>query len=172
MNRTFYLVDNNALIRPGANGSRSSSRPTARHHRRAPRGTRASRPGTPCAGRIPVTPAVLDRVRPVMRTVEVGDIGLVDLYGNKGTADPGLIASALDALAADEGKLFPDAWVIVTNDRAVEASAAEHLHPHNEARRPCSTDRRLGKPRGRRDTRLGEERPSQSACWRGNQPCD
>lgn len=56
-----------------------------------------------------------------METVEVGDISLVDLYGYKGTADSGLIASALDAIAADQEQLFVDTWVIVTNNRTVEA---------------------------------------------------
>ena len=59
-----------------------------------------------------------------MQTVEVGDTSLVDLYGNKGAADPGLIASALDAIALDAERLFADTWVLVTNDRAVEAKAA------------------------------------------------
>ncbi|WP_182376735.1 hypothetical protein [Nocardioides sp. WS12] len=78
------------------------------------------------AGAYPLTPAVLENVRTVMASVEVGDIGLVDLYRNKGTADPGLIASALDAITADEDALFSDHWVIVTNDGAVEEAAARH----------------------------------------------
>jgi hypothetical protein len=41
-------------------------------------------------------------------------------------ADPGLVASALDATAVEDGKLFPDRWLIVTSDRAVAAIADQH----------------------------------------------
>ena len=41
-------------------------------------------------------------------------------------ADPGLVASALDAIAAEDGTLSPDTCVIVTNDRAQAAVAAQH----------------------------------------------
>lgn len=78
------------------------------------------------AGAYALTPAVLEQVRTVMSSVEVGDIGLVDLYGNRGAADPGLIASALDAITAGEDALFSDNWVIVTNDAGVEEAAARH----------------------------------------------
>lgn len=61
-----------------------------------------------------------------MSHLAIGDTGLVDLYGNKGTADPGLVASALDANAAGEDALFNDDWAIVTNDRGVEDAAARH----------------------------------------------
>lgn len=53
-------------------------------------------------------------------------LSLIDLYGNKGSADPGLVASALDAIAADEGALFRDDWIIVTNDAGVEDATARH----------------------------------------------
>lgn len=78
------------------------------------------------AGTYALTPAVLEQVRTVMAGVEVGDIGLIDLYANKGAADPGLIASALDAIAAGEDALFSDEWVIVANDGGVEEAAARH----------------------------------------------
>ncbi|HAM21198.1 MAG TPA: hypothetical protein DCQ04_02790 [Actinobacteria bacterium] len=78
------------------------------------------------ASAYPLTPAVLVQIRTVMAGVAAGDTTLVDLYANKGTADPGLVASALDAIAANEGALFEDEWSIVTNDRAVENAAARH----------------------------------------------
>lgn len=72
------------------------------------------------------TPAVLEQVRTVMAGVAIGDLSLIDLYGNKGSADPGLVACALDAIAADEGALFGDDWIIVTNDSGVEHAAVQH----------------------------------------------
>ena len=131
MNRTFYLVDNNALLALRRERVRSTY---FRTHCRVTEDVLREAQGHPdrellASNAYDLTPAVLDGIRTVMKTVEVGDTSLVDLYGNKGTADPGLVASALDALAADEGMLFPDAWVIVTNDRAVEAMANEHGVP-------------------------------------------
>lgn len=127
MNDTKFLVDNNALVALKRDRIRSAFfrtycrvtidvlREASEHPDRAALAQDAYE----------LTPAVLEQVRAVMKTVEVGDTGLVDLYKNKGAADPGLIASAIDAIAADEGKLFCDTWVIVTNDRAVEAKAAK-----------------------------------------------
>ena len=131
MNQTVYLVDTNALV--ALRRERISSvffltycRVTddvlreAREHPDAALFTR---------NRYELTPTVLEQIRSVMKTIEIGDTSLVDLYANKGAADPGLIASARDAIAVDEGRLFADTWVIVTNDRAVEATAAEHCIP-------------------------------------------
>lgn len=128
MNQTFYLVDSNALValrreRIRSDFFRSYCRVTDDVLREAyehPDAALLSK------GRYDLTPSVLEWVRDVMKSVAVGDTALVDLYGNKGAADPGLVASALDARALDEGHLFVDTWVIVTNDRAVEASAALH----------------------------------------------
>ena len=78
------------------------------------------------AGAYPLTPAILKNILTVMSNVEIGDTSLVDLYGNKGTADPGLIASALDVIAAGEDALFSDVWVVVTNDSGVEQAAIRH----------------------------------------------
>lgn len=38
--------------------------------------------------------------------------------------NPGLVAAAVDAIAADEGGLFQVDWTIVTNDGAVQDAAA------------------------------------------------
>ena len=126
MNRTLYLVDNNALValrreRIRSAFFRSCCRVTDDVLREA-----REHPDQPflSQNRYEITPNVLEQIRRVMQTVEVGDTSLVDLYGNKGAADPGLIASALDAIALDAERLFADTWVLVTNDRAVEAKAA------------------------------------------------
>ena len=74
---------------------------------------------------VDVNPAILEKIRTVMSTVGAGDKQLVDLYKNKGAADPGLIASVLELTAADDGMLFADEWALVTNDRAVREKAAE-----------------------------------------------
>jgi hypothetical protein len=61
-----------------------------------------------------------------MLTVSAEDTSLVDLYSNKGGADPLVIASALECQANDSVFLdFPE-WVIVTNDRAVKLKAEEY----------------------------------------------
>ena len=125
---TRYLVDNNALIalkRDFVTSAffRAHCQVTTDVLREA---NEHPHLGQLKAGAYALTPAVLEQVRTVMASVEVGDIGLVDLYGNKGAADPGLIASALDAIAVGEDALFSDEWVIVTNDGGVEKAAALH----------------------------------------------
>lgn len=131
MNQTLYLVDNNAIVT--LRRERISSlffltycRVTddvLREAQEHPDGALLTR------NRYALTPTVLEQIRSVMKTIEIGDTSLVDLYANKGAADPGLIASARDAIAVDEWRLFATTWVIVTNDRAVEATAAEHCIP-------------------------------------------
>lgn len=73
----------------------------------------------------PTTSHVLDQLIRVMATVPVDDTKLVNLYSNKGSADPLLVACALDGQARDG--LFLDApeWVVVTADEAVRAKAKE-----------------------------------------------
>ena len=73
----------------------------------------------------PHTTGFLMRVSEVMETLEAGDTRLIDLYGNKGAADPGLIASILEAADDDANKLLFDSWILVTNDHAVAGKAAE-----------------------------------------------
>ena len=60
-----------------------------------------------------------------MRTVAVADFTLVNLYANKGNADPILIATALDKAANSADTLFPEEWRIVTDDVALQGKAAE-----------------------------------------------
>lgn len=128
MNQTLYLVDHNALLmikreRITSTFFRTYCRVTTDVLREA-----QEHPDRALLAKnaYELTPSVLEQIRTVMKTVEVGDTSLIDLYGNKGAADPGLIASARDATEADAETLFADVWVIVTNDRAVQATAAEH----------------------------------------------
>lgn len=72
-----------------------------------------------------VSASVLARVREVMVTVPPGDFRLVELYHNLGNADPILIASALDAMAAESELLFAVDCRIVSDDAAVIAKARE-----------------------------------------------
>lgn len=123
-----YLVDNNALI--ALNRGRVASAFFRAHCQVTTDVLREAQEHAHFAqlraGAYPLTPAVLEQVRTVMSHLTIGDTNLVDLYGNQGTADPSLVASALDAIAADENALFHDDWAIVTNDRGVEDAAARH----------------------------------------------
>lgn len=71
------------------------------------------------------TPAVLSILTEVMATVPVNDTRLVDLYANRGNADPLLIACAIDGQRGSDELLFGPTWVVVSGDKAVQAKAAE-----------------------------------------------
>lgn len=73
----------------------------------------------------PTTSRVLDQLIRVMGTVPVDDTTLVNLYSNKGSADPLLVACALDGHARGSGLLDASEWVVVTDDGAVRAKANE-----------------------------------------------
>ena len=60
-----------------------------------------------------------------MGTVRKGDTALLNLYSNKGAADPMIIACALDAMREAAALLFGPNWIIVSNDNAVRAKAGE-----------------------------------------------
>lgn len=68
--------------------------------------------------------SVLQRLVQVMCSLSVGDFSLVNLYSNKGKADPLVIACALDGLE-NETDLFVQDWVVVTSDAAVQNVAKE-----------------------------------------------
>jgi hypothetical protein len=70
------------------------------------------------------TGRVLGILGEVMATVASDDTTLVDLYGNRGNADPLLVACALDGNRDAEDGLFGWTWVIVSNDKAVRAKAS------------------------------------------------
>lgn len=74
---------------------------------------------------VPVTPSILGHVSQVMKTVVPADTGLVDLYGNKGAADPVLVATAIALQAEESQSLVGDTLVIVTRDDAVSEKAHE-----------------------------------------------
>ena len=53
------------------------------------------------------------------------DTSLVDLYANRGNADPMLVACALDGIREADDGLFGWEWIIVSNHNAVGRTAAE-----------------------------------------------
>lgn len=121
-----YLVDNNALL---ALGARRVASAFFSEHCRVPDEV-AHEAGTRRAGRlapltVPMNARILTEVVAVMKTVPVGDRDLIDLYGNKGAADPILVATALVLNKPERPSLFDDEWVIVTNDGAVRDKAGE-----------------------------------------------
>ena len=127
MNETRYLVDNNALTDLGSRRIRSDF---FRDHCQVTADVLWEATDHPdwqllSESTRDMTPRVIEQIRRVMNSVPPGDIELIDLYKNKGAADPGLVASILDAIASDEGVFFEDEWVLVTNDRAVVAKAHE-----------------------------------------------
>lgn len=121
-----YLVDNNALLTLGAKRvastyfSQCCRVPEEVAHEA---GARRARRLTPLT--VPMSPRILTEVVAVMKTVPVGDRDLIDLYGNKGAADPILVATALALNNPERPSLFDDEWVIVTSDGAVRDKAGE-----------------------------------------------
>ncbi|WP_445159656.1 hypothetical protein ACTXG5_15540 [Mycobacterium sp. Dal123C01] len=77
------------------------------------------------ACRYETTTNVLRYLITVMATVPYADTKLVDVYANRGNADPLIVACALDAQGCDEGMLFGPVWVVVSDDDAVRGKAAE-----------------------------------------------
>ena len=72
-----------------------------------------------------VTPEVLEHLIVVTASLRPGDTDLVDLYANKGTADPILVACAVGARELEVGILFHDSWIIVTDDKGLSATARQ-----------------------------------------------
>ncbi|CAM3026580.1 MULTISPECIES: hypothetical protein [Dermacoccus] len=70
----------------------------------------------------PVTKAVLARLVRVMHSIAPKDTSLVDLYANKGSADPVLIAIALDIMETEQDTLMPRRIILVTGDKAVSST--------------------------------------------------
>jgi hypothetical protein len=126
MSKTKYLVDNNALLQIGA--KRTASAFFSEHcrvpeevaHEAGPRRAERLAPLT-----VSLNARILTEIVAVMATVSVGDKTLVDLYGNKGAADPILVATALVLNSPERPSLFDDEWAIVTNDQAVREKAEE-----------------------------------------------
>lgn len=126
MSTTKYLVDNNALNFLSA---RHRSTDYFKGNCRVPEevaheaGARRAELLAPLT--VPMSARILNEVATVMKTVPVGDKSLVDLYGNKGAADPILVATALVLNSPKKPTLFDDEWVIVTHDGAVRDKANE-----------------------------------------------
>lgn len=73
----------------------------------------------------PTTPRMLYWLSQIMATVPSGDTRLVDLYANKGNADPLVVACALEGSEDDRQRLLSPEWVVVTADEAVRDKAQE-----------------------------------------------
>jgi hypothetical protein len=73
----------------------------------------------------PTTASVLEFLRMVMATVPAHDTKLVNLYANKGAADPMLIACALDGMQETAAHLYGPIWIVVSNDNAVREKAED-----------------------------------------------
>jgi len=73
----------------------------------------------------PTSPRVLQLLTEVLSTVPDSDIRLVDLYANRGNADPLVVACALEGQEHDNQFLISPAWMVVTADEAVLAKAQE-----------------------------------------------
>lgn len=104
------------------------------------------------AVRYPTTARLLQVLISVMATIPVGDISLIDLYRNKGRADPVIIAAALDAIEEDRGSLMGEVreWVVVSEDQAVRRTCADFGIPTVglEEMRELLTDSCWGDGRG------------------------
>lgn len=126
MNDTFYLVDNNVLGKLSSAQRRSAFFVT---YCRVPDEVLHEAGPARAAGaqecRYPTTADVLRAVQTVMATVDPGDIKLVNLHRNKGTADPFLVACALVEQHNSADMLIRPEWVVVTDDRAVGRKAEE-----------------------------------------------
>lgn len=125
MNETKYLLDNNVL---GDLGSKRRASTFFSTHCRVPaevahEASRVAYADTLKPLVIEMTPAILKQLVEVMKTVPVGDTKFIDLYGNKGGADPVLVSTAHVLNNPEVPDLFADRWVIVSRDKAVVAKA-------------------------------------------------
>lgn len=127
MNEYQYLVDNNVLSMLSREQRASAF---FRAHCRIPDEVLHEARGFPdiaelSARRYVTTEGVLRQLITVMETVPVTDTDLVDLYANRGNADPLIVACALDATWQNEDKLFGPRWAVVSDDKAVREKATE-----------------------------------------------
>lgn len=81
--------------------------------------------GTLQQNRHPTTARTLEWLVKVMETVPADDRMLVDLYANKGGADPLVIACALEGREWDSRYIDAPEWIVVTDDGAVRNKAEE-----------------------------------------------
>lgn len=71
----------------------------------------------------PMTAHALTVIQEIMAEVPIGDLKLINLYANKGAADPGLVACAIAAATRSNDTLFQQDWVVVTDDGEVRTTA-------------------------------------------------
>jgi len=127
MSTAKYLLDNNVL---GALGKSRRESGFFREHCRVPaevahEARRVAYAKTLEPLTIEMTPDVLKQLVEVMKTVPVGSTKFIVVYANKGAADPILVATALVLNNPIEPSLFPETWIVVTNDKEVRAKADE-----------------------------------------------
>ncbi|MFC5370766.1 hypothetical protein [Arcanobacterium bovis] len=67
----------------------------------------------------PINAKILEIVKRIMEKLDIHDTSLVNLYSNKGTADPFLVATAIYARDLEATKLFSTLYIVVSNDKAV-----------------------------------------------------
>lgn len=125
MTDVHYLVDNNVLSKMTRV---QRARITSRRDCWIPTEVLHEAQGFPDASILaqmeyPLTDTVVEKLRRVLASLTPGDHDLIDLYANEGNADPILIACALDASSATADTLFPDEWIIATDDEALRDKA-------------------------------------------------
>lgn len=122
-----YVIDTNALVQLRRNRRASS---LFRETAVIPSEVLDEAEGLPDIGtlqenRHPLTARTLEWLRKVMETIPSGDRTLIDLYANKGSADPIVVASALEGREWDSRYIDAPEWIVVTDDRAVRDKARE-----------------------------------------------
>lgn len=127
MRETLYIVDNNALAKLGRRRRKTDF---FRNHSMIPEDVWREAQGyieQDLSDRVcRVNPAILYHLKSIMDDVSVGDTTLVDLYQNKGTADPTIVATALAGRDKWTDALWPVRHIIVSNDKAVVSLAKRH----------------------------------------------
>jgi len=127
MNQDRYLLDNNVL---GQLGERRRQSDFFRERCRVTvdvlfEARFTMRDGSLSEQVLPTTAADLLELRRVMASIDYEDLDLVDLFRNKGAADPMIVAKANVLNAEQSLLLYPDRWVVVSDDKAVVAKATE-----------------------------------------------
>ena len=122
-----YVVDTNALSQIG---KRRRSTRYFREHSEIPSEVLHEAQGFPDSDVLgsllyPTTGRVLSWLSKILVTVPADDTTLLDLYANHGSADPFVVACALDGATHDSQYLDAPEWLVVTNDEAVRAKAEE-----------------------------------------------
>lgn len=122
-----YVIDNNALLRLTPEQRASSF---FREHCYIPsevlyEARELSDIAVLKANEYPTTDRVLRILIEVMATVPAGDTKLVDLYANRGNADPLIVGCAIDGQRESSQLLWGPTWVVVSDDKAVQGKAIE-----------------------------------------------